>query len=231
MSSPSSQARSRGQGQRQSRSSSHRTSRSPSSSRRTSRSPSPPRRRSRSRCQSQLRYRSRSHSPRVGRRSRSRGRQQSTHRRSLSRSVPQAHRPRSVPRLRQHQAPPAVSQANHLTDPPFRNGKAPIGQPKATEYDPHTTKMVLAACHHFEVLICTEDPYPSDTTQELWAKKTWTAACEAAGIHYRLTDRIVKIVSDISLRHTETALAIASIPRSWHVHRTVVATSAPPSVR
>ncbi len=82
-----------------------------------------------------------------------------------------------------------------LLNPPFRGGNAPKGAPKASEYEPHVTRTILVACHHFEVLVCTEDPYPDDTTTLAWAQTTWSAARDRMKVGYKLTDRITKIVS------------------------------------
>ncbi|KAI0737727.1 hypothetical protein C8Q80DRAFT_1114577, partial [Daedaleopsis nitida] len=80
--------------------------------------------------------------------------------------------------------------------PPFCGGQVPKGAPKASDYEPGTTKHILSACHHFEVLVCTVDPYPDETTQDKWAKETWAQACATFDVQYKLTDRVHKLITD-----------------------------------
>ncbi|KAI0750185.1 hypothetical protein C8Q80DRAFT_1101423 [Daedaleopsis nitida] len=93
----------------------------------------------------------------------------------------------------------------NLPEPPFRGGQQPKGAPKASDYEPGTSKLILSACHHFEVLVVTEDPFPDEATQDRWAKETWTHACKMFDIQYRLTDRVQKLITD-RVSHARGAL-------------------------
>ncbi|KAI0730420.1 hypothetical protein C8Q76DRAFT_569741, partial [Earliella scabrosa] len=79
--------------------------------------------------------------------------------------------------------------------PPFRGGKPPAAKtPTATHYEPHVTKLILTACHHFSVLVCTENPYPDELVQARWAEQTWEAACAGMDLQYKLTDAVLNLI-------------------------------------
>ncbi|CDO72063.1 hypothetical protein BN946_scf184962.g6 [Trametes cinnabarina] len=82
------------------------------------------------------------------------------------------------------------SKDKHLPDPPFFNGSAPTGKPKASDYESHINKMIVLACHRYDVFITTENPFPEAKTQDAWAVRAWAEICASAQLHHTLTDRI-----------------------------------------
>ncbi|KAH9893249.1 hypothetical protein C8Q73DRAFT_524943 [Cubamyces lactineus] len=79
-------------------------------------------------------------------------------------------------------------------DPPFLRGQVPSGKPKAGDYEPHVSKMIVHACHQYEVLLATEDPFPDLGLRDAWATRVWTDVCSSVQVFYKLTDRIEKII-------------------------------------
>nr|VWO99816.1 Beta-lactamase (EC [Ganoderma boninense] len=78
--------------------------------------------------------------------------------------------------------------------PPFRGGVVPTGDAKASDYEPHATKLILAACRHFEALVLTEDPFPEDAQQEVWVADAWQHASSVLKLLYTLSERIKKLI-------------------------------------
>ncbi len=83
--------------------------------------------------------------------------------------------------------PPAINA-------PYKHGQAPTGKPKASDYDPRVDKLIINACHQYEVLISTEEPFPEAGTPVMWASRVWSDICKSAEVNYTLSDRIEKIV-------------------------------------
>ncbi|KAJ2971088.1 hypothetical protein NUW54_g12584 [Trametes sanguinea] len=65
--------------------------------------------------------------------------------------------------------------------------------------------MVMYACHQFEILIATEDPFPSPNTARVWAARVWADASCSTPTRYRLCSRIEKLITDRS-SHARGAL-------------------------
>ncbi|KAI0666770.1 hypothetical protein C8Q78DRAFT_983464 [Trametes maxima] len=82
------------------------------------------------------------------------------------------------------------------TTPPFKEGRTPGTKPKAGDYEPHVTKLIINACHEYEVLIATDNAFPDPATQNVWATRVWTSVCSGAHTFYKLTDRIEKLITD-----------------------------------
>ncbi|KAI0640991.1 hypothetical protein C8Q79DRAFT_920521, partial [Trametes meyenii] len=80
---------------------------------------------------------------------------------------------------------------------PFRDGKVPEGgKPKAGDYEPGASRLILRACREYEVLIATENPFPDPAMQNAWATRVWTSVCTGAQVSYKLTDRLERIITD-----------------------------------
>ncbi|KAH9851670.1 hypothetical protein C2E23DRAFT_886226 [Lenzites betulinus] len=90
---------------------------------------------------------------------------------------------------------PTTTAAATAADPPFLNGHAPSGKPKAGDYENHVNKLIVLACHRYEVLIATDTPFPDTEKQNIWAARAWAEACAGAQVAYRCTDRISKIIT------------------------------------
>ncbi|KAH9852901.1 hypothetical protein C2E23DRAFT_729674, partial [Lenzites betulinus] len=78
---------------------------------------------------------------------------------------------------------------------PFKHGQTPTGKPKASDYDPRVDKLIIHACHQFEVLVSTEEPFPEAATPVMWASRVWSDICRRAEVNYTLSDRIEKIIT------------------------------------
>ncbi|EIW62746.1 uncharacterized protein TRAVEDRAFT_43078 [Trametes versicolor FP-101664 SS1] len=78
---------------------------------------------------------------------------------------------------------------------PGRNGKVPSGKPKASHYEPRVAKLVNHACHQFEVLLATEQPFPEPGVSVQWATRVWTDVCHAVQMNYVLSDSIEKVIT------------------------------------
>ncbi|KAI9070348.1 hypothetical protein FKP32DRAFT_1537497, partial [Trametes sanguinea] len=88
---------------------------------------------------------------------------------------------------------------------PFRNGQEPRGKPKAGDYEEHIKKMINYACHQYEILVGTEDPYPSPNTALIWAARVWADVSCSSPSKYRLCSRIEKLITSRS-SHARGAL-------------------------
>ncbi|KAI1781868.1 hypothetical protein LXA43DRAFT_977864 [Ganoderma leucocontextum] len=96
----------------------------------------------------------------------------------------------------QPRAPQADLQSPVTTEElPFRGRIQPgASDAKASDYEPHATRLILAACRHFEVLVLTNDPFPDESKQELWVKDAWACTSDAVKRYYRLPDRVKKLI-------------------------------------
>ncbi len=83
-------------------------------------------------------------------------------------------------------------------DAPYKHGQVPTGKPKAADYDPRVDKLIIHACHQYEVLVSTEEPFPEAGTPVTWASRVWSDVCRRAEVNYTLSDHIEKIVSNVS---------------------------------
>ncbi|KAI0643891.1 hypothetical protein C8Q79DRAFT_914610, partial [Trametes meyenii] len=79
--------------------------------------------------------------------------------------------------------------------PQYLGGRTPSGCPKASDYEPHIHKLIMRACHHFEVLIATEDAFPDRALRGQWAMRVWLEVCATHGTSYTLTDRVESIIT------------------------------------
>ncbi|OJT07291.1 hypothetical protein TRAPUB_1859, partial [Trametes pubescens] len=78
---------------------------------------------------------------------------------------------------------------------PFKNAKVPTGKPKASDYEPRVAKLINHACHQFEVLLATDQPFPEPGVSVQWATRVWTDVCQAVQINYTFSDRIEKVIT------------------------------------
>ncbi|TBU53922.1 hypothetical protein BD310DRAFT_951807 [Dichomitus squalens] len=102
---------------------------------------------------------------------------------------------------------------NPSADCSFRtDDKVPKGKPKASDYESHASRMIIRACHFYSVLICTEDPFPDDDKQVLWADKAWLSICQEVQVFYRLTDDIEHIIVE---RHSHARGSLRDLVRPW----------------
>ncbi|KAI0694745.1 hypothetical protein C8Q76DRAFT_252145 [Earliella scabrosa] len=182
--------------------STRRRSQSPRSIRRShsrSRSRSRLHSRPRSRPRSRSRHTRQSRSPRTAQRPRSSSASRRTQQRRRSRSPSSRSRRRSrSPTLGPlpHASTSSAPSPGPQIEPPFRNGQNPTGDPKASDYEPHVTKMILSSCRDFEVRVCTEDPWPNPKTQDIWARTAWTSECHKTQLDYKLTDRVKGLITE-----------------------------------
>ncbi|OSD03871.1 hypothetical protein PYCCODRAFT_1476789 [Trametes coccinea BRFM310] len=82
-----------------------------------------------------------------------------------------------------------------LVAAPFKNGQQPTGKAKAGDYDDHVKKMINDACHQYEILLATEDPYPSPSTAVVWAARVWADVSRSSPSKFTLSNRIEKIIT------------------------------------
>lgn len=85
-------------------------------------------------------------------------------------------------------------QGSLPAEPPFLNGNAPTGKAKAGDYEHHVNKMIVLACHRYGVFIATDNPFPDEEAQDMWAVRAWAEICGGAQVQYKCTDRVQKIV-------------------------------------
>ncbi|TBU21789.1 hypothetical protein BD311DRAFT_782729 [Dichomitus squalens] len=96
--------------------------------------------------------------------------------------------------------------------PPFKDDKVPKGKPKASDYEAHASRMIVRACRFYSVLICTEDPFPDDEKQVLWADKAWLSVCQEVQVFYRMTDHIEQIIIE---RDSHARGSLRDLVRPW----------------
>lgn len=104
---------------------------------------------------------------------------------------------------------------------PYKHGQVPTGKPKASDYDPRVDKLIIHACHQYEVLLSTEEPFPEAGSPVMWASRVWSDVCRSAEVNYTLSDRIEKIVSSIEYMKRRIARAEYPLPFALLDHRTV----------
>ncbi|KAJ7859054.1 hypothetical protein B0H14DRAFT_3631352 [Mycena olivaceomarginata] len=87
-------------------------------------------------------------------------------------------------------------------DPQFAEGYIAIARakPKAADYEPVVmTKSVNAlliwAMAEYSMLILTINAFPAVALQLLWAKQCFSNACRAADERFKITDRIIKLIT------------------------------------
>ncbi|KAI0824572.1 hypothetical protein BC628DRAFT_1420023 [Trametes gibbosa] len=84
----------------------------------------------------------------------------------------------------------------NLIPAPFKNGQIPSGNnPKAGDYEEHVKNIINTACHQFEILVATEDPYPPPATTVVWATRVWADISRSTSATYQLSSRIEKIIT------------------------------------
>jgi hypothetical protein len=89
---------------------------------------------------------------------------------------------------------PRPQKRTKLPTAPFCQGCTPGPKPKASDYEDGVEKMLLNAMHEYACLILATDAFPSEAKQTQWAKATWQAACEEAGVHYECSVRMIRLV-------------------------------------
>ncbi|TBU36436.1 hypothetical protein BD309DRAFT_984946 [Dichomitus squalens] len=103
-------------------------------------------------------------------------------------------------------------RSRNLERPPFKDDKVPKGKPKASDYEAHASRMIVRACRFYSVLICTEDPFPDDEKQVLWADKAWLSVCQEVQVFYRMTDHIEQIIIE---RDSHARGSLRDLVRPW----------------
>lgn len=103
-------------------------------------------------------------------------------------------------------SPLASALANHTVTEPlqvagWKNGIAPTSgnKPCASDYSDIVKRVILKACCRYEVFIVTENAFPDSDTQLTKAQDYFAEACGTIGVDYRVTDRILGIVSAVVL--------------------------------
>ncbi|KAI0676308.1 hypothetical protein C8Q78DRAFT_1141488 [Trametes maxima] len=119
-----------------------------------------------------------------------------THADPLEHQEHSSHQHRTGRQEAQNVPGPAAQPSQPPLSLPFKDGKVPEGKPKAGDYEPGASKLVLRACREYEVLIATEDPFPDPAKQNAWATRVWTSVCTGAQVSYKLTDRLERIITD-----------------------------------
>ncbi|OCH87278.1 hypothetical protein OBBRIDRAFT_850603 [Obba rivulosa] len=84
----------------------------------------------------------------------------------------------------------------HLKTPHFRDGQVPSGSPKASDYEPMVSRLILQAVYDFQVRVCTIDPFPEQDVQLRWAQDCWSTACTKAKIMYKIPSRILGLITE-----------------------------------
>ncbi|EJF58880.1 hypothetical protein DICSQDRAFT_172540 [Dichomitus squalens LYAD-421 SS1] len=126
----------------------------------------------------------------------------------------QSQTPAQTVRSERSKSAAASSMCGRATSgpPPYKDDKVPKGKPKASDYESHASRMIIRACHFYSVLICTEDPFPDDDKQVLWADKAWLSICQEVQVFYRLTDDIEHIIVE---RHSHARGSLRDLVRPW----------------
>ncbi|KAF8336709.1 hypothetical protein F5887DRAFT_1078611 [Amanita rubescens] len=88
------------------------------------------------------------------------------------------------------------SKNKQLPLAPFCDGKKPGKNPKAADYEESVEKMLLNAMHEFSCLIFTTDAFPDDKVQIRWAWTVWKNACHRVNVHYELSHRMIRLITD-----------------------------------
>ncbi|OCH89325.1 hypothetical protein OBBRIDRAFT_835885 [Obba rivulosa] len=78
--------------------------------------------------------------------------------------------------------------------PHFQNGHTPDGKPKASDYEPGVSRLILRAIQDWEVRLFTINAFPDQDLQLKWVRESWDAACTTVGDVYKLPDRILGLI-------------------------------------
>ncbi|EMD31713.1 hypothetical protein CERSUDRAFT_100178 [Gelatoporia subvermispora B] len=90
----------------------------------------------------------------------------------------------------------ATTTATKHKVPQYRNGQLPSGDPKASDYEPTVSRLILSTIRIWEVCLFTINAFPDQDQQLEWARECWESACRTAGKDYELVDRILGLVRE-----------------------------------
>ncbi|KIL58544.1 hypothetical protein M378DRAFT_15456 [Amanita muscaria Koide BX008] len=97
--------------------------------------------------------------------------------------------------------PSSTNKSRHQLQPaPFRDGKSPGKNRKASDYEEGVEKMLLNAMHEYACLVLSHDAFPDDATKGKWARLVWKNACEEVETYYELSSRMARLYPQISDR-------------------------------
>jgi hypothetical protein len=84
---------------------------------------------------------------------------------------------------------------------PFRNGVIPSGRPTMKDYSPDVGERLLDAAYIYENWVLSKDGFPDKDFQYKWAREAWDQASRDASEQFKLSERMIKLVSSIIQIH------------------------------
>ncbi|KAJ7911233.1 hypothetical protein B0H13DRAFT_2660635 [Mycena leptocephala] len=82
-------------------------------------------------------------------------------------------------------------------EPQFAEGFVPGiagAKPKASDYEPTVQALLIRGMAEYSMRILTIKAFPPVEMQMGWAKECFRNACRAAGLHYSITERMIKLM-------------------------------------
>ena len=83
----------------------------------------------------------------------------------------------------------------HMKSAPFVDGAIPSGRPAIKDYIPVVRRRLLDGAYIYENWVLSNNSFPDKELQYTWAREAWDRASEDALDLYKLSDRMMKLVS------------------------------------
>lgn len=83
----------------------------------------------------------------------------------------------------------------HIRSAPFYNDIIPSGRPAIKDYSPVVRRQLLETAYIYENWILSDDGFPDKESQYAWARKAWSLAGTDSQEQYKLSERMLKLVS------------------------------------
>lgn len=93
-----------------------------------------------------------------------------------------------------------VASPKKLPKCEWRDGKVPMGRPGARDYEHEVSNITLKLMCEYATLMVSNNSVPLPEQQVAWATGSWECTCERNGVEYELSDRIIGLVSLVSIK-------------------------------
>lgn len=118
---------------------------------------------------------------------------------SSSRSSPSPEESGTEHPSKRARASSPVASPKELSKCEWRDGKVPTGRPGARDYEREVSNIILESMREYAALMVSNNPVPLPEQQVAWATGSWERTCERNGVEYELPDRIIGLVSHVSI--------------------------------
>ena len=91
---------------------------------------------------------------------------------------------------------------------PFYNSIVPSGRPAVKDYSPVVKRHLLETVYIFENWVLSNDGFPDKEIQYTWVREAWNTSGRDSHEQYKLSERMMKLVSFIIQIHLNHLWAI-----------------------